>query len=181
MIETLRALIRECVLEEARTLMGIDLTDLSLSEIEELELYLSGNISLDSIESPVVKRRVTGMQTKNQKKQPDVFVRRRQGDDKDVVVKRKEPGNQPDLITKPNIAKPPPPMNRLINGQTMGKREHTVDLGMMNITNDYGDRLRIRHREKQQAPGYWIWDTNLRDEKGKVGDWVWVPGKTYGK
>jgi hypothetical protein len=108
-------------------------------------------------------------------------VRRRQGDDKDVVVKRKEPGNQPTLVTKPNIAKPPPPMNRLISGQTMGKREHTVDLGMMNITNDYGDRLRIRHKEKQQAPGYWMWDTNLRDEKGKVGDWVWVPGKTYGK
>ena len=181
MSETLRELIRECIhaeLLEARTFMGIDMTDLSLGEQEEVELYMSGNISLDDIESPVVKRRITGMQARNQRSQPGIF--RQKDPNKETVVKRRE-GNQPNVIPTPNRAKPPPPTNRLINGQTMGKREHSVDLGMMNITNDFGDKLRIRHRERQQAPGYWIWDTSKRDSQGKIGDWVWVPGKTYGK
>jgi len=174
MSNTLRELIRECIhaeLLEARTFMGIDMTDLSLGEQEEVELYMSGNIALDDIESPVVKRRITGMQARNQRSQPGVFRQKDPG--KDVIVKRRE-GNQPDYIPKPNREKPStPPLNRNVR-TSVGKRQQKVDLGRMSITNDFGDRLNIRHREGQSAPGYWEWDPDVQD-------YVWIPGKTSGK
>ena len=154
MTDTLRALIRECLLDEARSLMGIDLTDLTNSEIEELENYISGYVDLNSIDSSRVRNRILAMQQRNAGRKSDVFQSKAPAQ---TTLRRPAAQQSGDVPMKPSLQKPA--WKGKYYGQAVGTREALVDTGKKIFPfSSNGERAMVSIKEKQKMPGYWVWN-----------------------